>query len=81
MKVTRSVQLFLTLWTVAMVFPRHGYRCGLLFSSPGDLPNPGIKPESSALQTDSDSLLFELHSLLQFHLTGQCEYWLRAELL
>ena len=26
---------------------------GLLFPSPGDLPDPGIKPKSSALQTDS----------------------------
>ena len=26
---------------------------GLPFPSPGDLPNPGIKPRSPALQTDS----------------------------
>ena len=26
---------------------------GLLFPSPGDLPNPGIEPGSSALQADS----------------------------
>ena len=26
---------------------------GLPFPSPGDLPNPGIKPESPALQADS----------------------------
>ena len=26
---------------------------GLPFPSPGDLPNPGIKPGSSALQADS----------------------------
>ena len=25
----------------------------MLFPSPGDLPNPGIKPESPALQVDS----------------------------
>ena len=33
-------------------FPRHGYGSGLPFSSPGDLPNPGIKlasPVSPAL--------------------------------
>ena len=26
---------------------------GSPFSSPGDLPNPGVKPESPALQADS----------------------------
>jgi len=35
-------------------FPRQEYWSGLPFPSPGDLPNdPGIKPRSSALQTDS----------------------------
>ena len=29
------------------------YWSGLPFPSPGDLPNPGIKPESPALQADS----------------------------
>ena len=29
------------------------YWSGQLFSSPGDLPNPGIKPKSPALQADS----------------------------
>ena len=29
------------------------YWSGLLFSSPGDLPDPGIKPGSPALQVDS----------------------------
>ena len=56
------VQFFMTPWTVAhqaplaMDFSRQGYWSGLLFSSPGDLPNPGIKhmaPASPALQTDS----------------------------
>ena len=28
-------------------------RSGLPFPSPGDLPNPGIKPRSPALQTDA----------------------------
>ena len=27
--------------------------CSMPFPSPGDLPNPGIKPGSSALQADS----------------------------
>ena len=32
---------------------RHEYLSGLPFPSPGDLPNPGIKPQSPALQADS----------------------------
>ena len=45
------VQLFATPWTVAcqaplsMGFYRQEYWSGLLFPSPGDLPDPGIKPE------------------------------------
>ena len=34
---------------LSMGFPRQEYRSGLLFPSPWDLPDPGIKPESSAL--------------------------------
>ena len=33
----------------AMRFSRQEYWCGLPFPSPGDLPNPGIKPGSPAL--------------------------------
>ena len=50
------VRLFATLWTVAlqaplsMEFPRQEYCSGLPFPPPGDLPNPGIKPGSPALQ-------------------------------
>ena len=46
------VQLFATPWTVAhqaslsMEFSRQEYWSGLTCPSPGDLPNPGIKPES-----------------------------------
>jgi len=36
-----------------MEFSRQEYWSGLPFPSPGDLPNPGIKPGSSALQVDS----------------------------
>ena len=36
-----------------MGFPRQEYWSGLLFPSPRDLPNPGIKFESPALQVDS----------------------------
>ena len=46
-------------WTVArqaplfMGFPRQEYWSGLLFPSPGVLPDPEIKPVSPALQVDS----------------------------
>ena len=52
-------QLFSTSWTVAcqallsMRFPRQEYWSGLLFPSPGDLPDPGIKPASTAFLADS----------------------------
>ena len=36
-----------------MGFPRQEYWNELPFPSPGDLPNPGIKPRSHALQVDS----------------------------
>ena len=51
-----------TLWTVArqaslsMEFPRREYWSGLLFPSPGDFPNSGIKPASPAWQVCSLSL-------------------------
>ena len=44
------VQLFVTLWTIAlqaplsMGFSRQEYWSGLPFPSPGNLPDPGIKP-------------------------------------
>ena len=44
------VRLFATPWTE---FSRPEYWSVFPFSSPGDLPNPGIKPRSSALQADS----------------------------
>ena len=53
------VRLFATPWTVAhqappsMEFSRREYWSGLPFPSPGDLPNPGIKPGSPALQADA----------------------------
>jgi len=31
-----------------MGFPRQKYWCGLPFSTPGDLPDPGIEPGSPA---------------------------------
>ena len=52
---SRSVMSdFVTPWTVqSMEFSRPEYWSGQPFPSPGDLPNPGIKPRSSALQADS----------------------------
>ena len=37
----------------SMGFSSQEYWSGLPFPSPGDLPDPGIKPESPALQADS----------------------------
>ena len=54
-KSLNSVRLFVTPWTVArqaplsMEFSRQEYWSGLPFPSPGDLPNPGLKPGSPAL--------------------------------
>ena len=36
-----------------MEFSRQEHWNGLLFPSPGDIPNPGIEPGSLALQADS----------------------------
>ena len=53
------VRLFVTPWTVAhqaplsMGFSRQEYWSGLPVPSPGDLPNPGIEPESPAFQADA----------------------------
>ena len=60
--VLSCVRLVSTPWTVAhqaplfMEFSRQAYWSGLPFPTPGDLPDPGIKPASlasPALQTDS----------------------------
>ena len=37
----------------AVEFSRQEYWSGFPFPSPGDLPDPGIEPESPALQADS----------------------------
>ena len=50
---------FATPWTVSLQAPlsvefsRQEYWSGLPFPLPGDLPEPGIKPESPALHADS----------------------------
>ena len=57
--VTKPCPTLVSLWTadyqapLSMGFPRQEYQSGLPFPSPGDLPNPGIKPRSPALQVDS----------------------------
>ena len=53
------VWLFLTPCTVACQaspstgFSRQEYWSGLMFPSPGNLPDPGMEPGSPALQADS----------------------------
>ena len=69
-KLLSCVRLFVTPWTIAhqalpsMGFSRQEYWSGLPFPSPGDLPNPGIKPGSPALQ--ADALTTELPGFLIF---------------
>ena len=70
------VRLFATPPTVAqqaplfMGFSRQEYWSGLPFPSPEDLPNPGIKPRSLALQ--ADSLPYELQGSSMFCVYGVC---------
>ena len=53
------VRLFVTSWTIAHLAPlsmgilQEGILEWVAMPPPGDLPNPGIKPRSSALQADS----------------------------
>ena len=51
-----------------MEFSRQEYWSGLLFPSLGDLPDPGIKPRSPALQMDYLPA-YSLYSVLFFHIT------------
>ena len=74
------IRLFVTLWTVAcqaplsMGFSRQEYWSGLPFPSPGDLPDPGIKPRSPELPADSlpteppRKLMLEVESHVFLHL-------------
>ena len=77
----------MTPWTVAhqapqsMEFSRQEYWSGLPFPSPGDLPDPGIKPGSPALQADalpSEPQIWSIKSLqgeclLLFNLLHACQ--------
>ena len=47
------VQLFMTRWTGACQTPPEDWS-GLPFPSPGDLPNPGIKPMSACISCIAD---------------------------
>ena len=61
-KLLSLVWLFATPWTIAyqapqsMEFPRQEYWSGLPFPSPGNLPDPGIKPGFPALRADAFTL-------------------------
>ena len=77
------VRLFVTPWTVAcqtplsMGFPMDSKNTGvgiLPFPSPGELPNPGIKPRSPALQADSSLSEPHLFFVFVFFLKGKNEY-------
>ena len=60
--VAKSCPTLVTPWIVTlqaplpMGFPRQEYWSELPFPSPGDLPDPGIEPRSTALQADSYQL-------------------------
>ena len=70
------IGLFVTPWTVAhqaspsMEFSRQEYWSGLPFPSSGNLPHPGIKPKSPALQ--ADALPSEPPGNLQILELGRC---------
>ena len=52
-KVAQSCLTLCNPWTIqSMEFSRPEYQSGKPFPSPGNLPNPGIKPRSPALQAD-----------------------------
>ena len=73
-EVTQSCLTLCDQWTVVgqappfMGFSRQEYWSGLPFPSPGNLPDPGIKPRSPTLQ--GDSLLSEQPGNSFFFLGG-----------
>jgi len=58
-EIAQSCPTLSTLWTIAyqappfMGFSRQESWSRLPFPSPGDLPNPGIEPQSPAMQADT----------------------------
>ena len=90
------VRLFATLWTVAceaplsMGFSSQEHKSGYPFPSPEDLPNPGIKPGSPALQTESlpseppgkppwivEGILFHVHKRVFIIFSSLQMEWIR----
>ena len=71
------VPLFMTPWTVAhqaplsMEFSRQEYWSGQPSPSPGELPDPGIKPGSPALQVDVLPLSHQGSHTLQTDVCGR----------
>ena len=89
-RVFSCVWLFATPWTVAhqaalsMEFSEQQYWSELPLPSPGDVPHPGIEPQSPALQ--ADSLWSKPHPLFKFYPVPSCQkvsgnnnYILRAD--
>ena len=70
--ITTSCLTLVTPWTVShhdrlsTGFPRQEYWSRLPFPSPGDLPDPGIKPTYSELESDFFPQIFLCH--LNYHL-------------
>ena len=68
-------QLFVTPWTLihqpplSMEFSRQKYWGGLPFSSPGELPNPGIKYSSLVFPALTGRLFYHWHSCQQLILS------------
>ena len=73
---TKSCLTVATPWAVAHQAPlsrgfsRQEYWSGLPFSSPGDLPDPGIEPTSLALQADSSLIDGSLRGSLRYVLVS-----------
>ena len=77
--VTKLCLTLVTPWTVAcqapqsIGFSRQEYWSGLPFPSPGDLPDPGIKPGPPTLQADSFPIELRGNWRPQFYLiAGSC---------
>ena len=81
------VRLFATPWTVAyqapptIGFSRQEYWSGLPFPSPGDLPNPGIKLRSPALEADALTSEPPIWTYLKWLRGWLCECWYLPKLI
>ena len=83
MKSLSRVQLFVTPWTVyqaplSMGFSRQECWSGLPFPSPGDLPDTGIEPGSSALQADTYRLSHQGSPSLDYLYLIQCKCYVNS---